>query len=201
MARRVKTQSSLAGRLFLSLSLIIFFGANKGSALPSVLRGIDLRSGTETEIPLTSPDKKGTVLVFLSIECPCSQSHQPPLAELAAQHPEFTFVGIHSNKEEPLSETRKFFSDPKDPKRWLPFPVLEDKGQAIANEEEIKAFKTPHVFVVDSKGSIVYRGAMDNSHEASTAKKHYLAMALDAIVSGHNPDPEEVPPLGCVISR
>ncbi len=141
-------------------------------------------------------EKKGNVIVFLSSECPCSESHQSTLVELAKSHPEFTFIGVHSNKEESVESAKIFFSTEKNK---LPFPVIEDKNQTLAND--LGALKTPHVFVFDPKGEIQYRGGIDDSHEASRAKKHFLAMALDAMVRDQKPATAEMPPLGCVISR
>lgn len=163
-------------------------------ALPSVIQLIDLRSGSMTKISTKPTDKLATVFVFLSSECPCSESHQPVLSELAKSHPEFAFVGVHSNSDESIDDARIFFK-----KAELFFPVVEDTGQKIANE--LGALKTPHAFVVNPKGEILFRGGVDETHIASGAKKHFLAMALDAIVAGQKPDPDEVAPLGCAISR
>lgn len=63
---------------------------------------------------------------------------------------------------------------------------------------------TPHMFVIDRKGGIVYQGAIDDSKwarrpEEIRAAKSYVAPALDAVLSGKKPAVAKTPPFGCSV--
>ena len=94
------------------------------------------------------PGNKGTVVVFLSAKCPCSDSHVPVLKKLAEEFKDFSFVAIHSNADEQIDSSKSYFETAK-----LPFPVLQDEKSKIA--DEYRAFKTPHVFVLSPEGKIL----------------------------------------------
>ena len=159
----------------------------------SLISGSDVVSGKEFSFD-TSKAKLGTVLVFLSAHCPCSQSHETMLRELAKKHTEFQFVGIHSNADETPSDTKAHFQ-----KAALPFPVLQDRNSALA--ERFKALKTPHVFLINGKGETLYAGGVSDSHVGEQARNQYLRDALNDVQEGHAPKRAWGRTLGCVIAR
>ncbi|MFZ9595760.1 MAG: redoxin family protein [Bdellovibrionia bacterium] len=164
-------------------------------ALPERLVGFDLVQGQTLDLPWSSPHR-ATVLIFLSSKCPCSASHEPALEAL---YHEFSpqgvrFLGIHSNADEPSDVAHEHFKI-----AGLSFPVLQDSGAAIATE--LGAYKTPHVYLLNSKHEILFQGGVDNSHVAKAATRFYLKEALTAVISGKKPDPKEVRVLGCEIRR
>ena len=62
---------------------------------------------------------------------------------------------------------------------------------------------TPHMFVIDPKGTLAYAGAIDSSpstrsSDISTATNYVLA-AVDAIASGKTPSPSDTEPYGCSV--
>jgi hypothetical protein len=137
------------------------------------------------------------VVAFGSARCPCSASHELELKALFDKYSSkgFAFVGIHSNFDEKADVTVEHFQDSK-----LPFPVLEDSdNSSLANE--FRAVKTPHVFVVDSKGGFLYEGGIDDSKNHDQATKHYLRDALEALDQGKDPPVKLVRTLGCFIAR
>lgn len=62
---------------------------------------------------------------------------------------------------------------------------------------------TPHMFVIDPKGDIVYQGAIDSiasTDPADIAKaENYVAKALDATMAGQAVDPNTTTPYGCSV--
>ena len=125
---------------------------------------------TEKHISI-SPGAKGTVVVFMSAKCPCSNSHVKIMKTLASEFKEFSFVAIHSNSDEDLALSKNYFKSID-----LPFPTLEDKNGKIA--DEFKALKTPHAFVINPDGQILYKGGVTSSTHGETADKHFLQDAL-----------------------
>ena len=165
------------------------------SPLAPEYRGKDVVSGRDTQLKLNKAEK-GTVVVFLSAKCPCSASHEVALKDLYRefQAQGFAFTGVHSNPDEDAALTTTHFKESA-----LPFPVIQDGDQALANT--FGALKTPHVFVVSPKGEILYQGGVDETHIAALAKKPYLKNALLAVAHGQAPDPKEVRVMGCAIKR
>lgn len=159
------------------------------------LKGLDLIKNTSSEVDLRQA-KKASVIVFLSAKCPCSASHESVLGKLNEQFKDsgFSFIGIHSNSDEPLEFASDHFK-----KSEINFPVLHDPQAKWA--DALAAFKTPHVFVLSPKMEILFNGGVDSSHQASQAKNHYLRDALFALRDGKEPTEKNVRVLGCAIRR
>lgn len=138
--------------------------------------------------------KKGTVMVFLSAVCPCSNSHLPVLRHLAAKFPDFSFVAVHSNKDESAEATKEYFRT-----AGLSFPAIQDENLKIANE--YGAYKTPHAFLVSRENKVLYRGGVTSSSSASADGKQFLEEALSAVQEGKRIAIPEGRTLGCVIAR
>jgi peroxiredoxin len=63
------------------------------------------------------------------------------------------------------------------------------------------ARNTPHMFVIDAAGTLVYAGAIDDDSSASKASVegayNYVAATLDALLAGDPVEPLETQPYGC----
>ena len=150
---------------------------------------------TNNDFSATFTDaKKATVIVFLSAKCPCSASHEPLLKEIAQKYKDYKFIGIHSNFDEDDEITLAHFKQSN-----LPFEVIQDQKSALANR--FGALKTPHAFVFDHNGALLYQGGLTDSHIASRAKKIYLKEVLDDIGAGVKLRYNEGRTLGCYIQR
>ena len=82
-----------------------------------------------------------------------------------------------------------------------PTDVILDTDQAIAKSYEAKT--TPHMFVIDGAGKLVYAGAIDDTPTAdvddlATAKNLVLA-ALDDLKAGRPVATPESEPYGCSV--
>ena len=156
----------------------------------------DIVSGQSVELDAnTLKMKKATVLLFLSARCPCSNSHVDEIKDLHILFKDqIRFIGVHSNQNENALEAKKYFNQID-----LGFPVLKDTDAIIA--DRYKAFKTPHVFVLDSRGEIIYRGGVSSSQHFDSSVKKYLRDVLTDINQGQAPRMSESKSLGCVILR
>ncbi|MFH1850952.1 MAG: thioredoxin family protein [Candidatus Neomarinimicrobiota bacterium] len=62
------------------------------------------------------------------------------------------------------------------------------------------ATKTPHVFLFDRTGKLVYRGAIDdNARQPEKVEQHYLVDAIDAMLAGKPITANDTKALGCTI--
>lgn len=62
---------------------------------------------------------------------------------------------------------------------------------------------TPHMFVVDSKGTLAYAGAIDSTpsthSEDIASSNNYVLAAIDALRQGRTPSPASTEPYGCSV--
>ncbi|HEV2998712.1 MAG TPA: thioredoxin family protein, partial [Solirubrobacteraceae bacterium] len=76
-------------------------------------------------------------------------------------------------------------------------PYLRDESQEVARAYGAKT--TPDIFLLDAEGVLRYRGAPDADWEDPAQDAALLRGALDAVLTGRDPDPLETPPVGCSI--
>jgi peroxiredoxin len=82
-------------------------------------------------------------------------------------------------------------------------PVLIDESGAVG--KQYGAERTPHMYVVNAEGVLVYRGAIDNSPdgEGQTPEGgklvNYVEVALGALQSGTPVEQAETRPYGCSV--
>lgn len=164
------------------------------AALPAELTGANLAAPGDVKISTTTKSAKGTVVVFLSAKCPCSNSHVSEIKGLAEKYKDFKFVGVHSNVDEELELSKKYFT-----LYALPFPVIQDEKAALA--DSFKALKTPHAYILSPEGEVVFQGGVTDSASGNAAKNHYLAAALEDLQQNRRVKTAQVRTLGCVILR
>jgi peroxiredoxin len=145
--------------------------------------------------------KKAIVAVFLSFECPVSNSYAPILAELSAKHAsrEVAFVGIDSSDDLDAEQTSKLAAE-----RKLPFPVFADPARQAA--DRLGATTVPEVIVLNGNFIIQYRGRIDDGWSArlkknATVAHHDLKDALEAVLAGRAVAEPVTKAVGCPILR
>lgn len=83
----------------------------------------------------------------------------------------------------------------------LEHPILLDADGAVGHRYGAK--KTPHVFLVDTAGTLVYGGAIDNAPfgevDGGGPKIGYLAKALAELRAGTAVSTPQTPPYGCTV--
>ncbi len=77
------------------------------------------------------------------------------------------------------------------------FPFLRDESQEVA--EAYGPSRTPEVFLFDASHRLVYHGAPDSDYEDPEGADPWLRAALDAVLAGDTPAPEETPAVGCTV--
>ena len=176
---------------WLILILALCSAPSFAETLPA-LKGWDVVSGQETIV--SWQEKKGTVLVFISSLCPCSNAHIEHLKTLAQKFPAINFVGIHSNADENAKNSKEYFAQQN-----LPFPVLRDEKSIWANR--LKAYRTPHSFLISPAGAVIYQGGVTSSAEAKKAEHFYLQETLDRLLAGKKIETNKTRVIGCEIAR
>lgn len=142
---------------------------------------------------------KANVYVFLSPECPLSQSYSLTLNQLNNNYKNdhICFYGIFSGTFHSTDEIKKFKE-----KYGIEFPLFQDMDYNLARK--LGATTTPEAFVLDSKGIIVYSGRIDNwAYEVSKKRQviteHNLEDALESIVNNKTVAINKTKAVGCFI--
>ncbi|MDY3557652.1 redoxin family protein [Gemmata sp. JC673] len=141
---------------------------------------------------------KGTVVVFLSFDCPVSNSYAATLTEL---HKVYSAKGIGFVALVPTDDAAEKITK-KAGEFKLPFPVLSDSKLVAA--EAFKATVTPEAFVLDRNHVVRYRGRIDNQYYGRMKKnpqitEHDLRDALEAVVAGKLVPAPATRAIGCHI--
>ncbi len=76
--------------------------------------------------------------------------------------------------------------------------IFFDPDHALVNL--FGAQVTPQVFVLDRDGVLQYRGAIDDvTFRQKTARRHFLAEAVQALIENRQPPTAETPAYGCAL--
>ncbi|MGE0763511.1 MAG: redoxin domain-containing protein [Bdellovibrionales bacterium] len=172
--------------IWFSLALSALAGA------PFDLKGQDLFS--DRSVQVNAAMARPAVVVFVSARCPCSGSHESTLKQLAAEFQDFDFIAVHANADETPEEVKNHFKNVA-----FAFPLIEDVDGQWA--QKLQALKTPHAFVVDRRGQLVFSGGVTDSSQASTADVPYLKNALNEYRASGKVKQARQRALGCAIKR
>lgn len=178
----------IAFTLLLGITSLSFAGINVEK-----FTGVSLATGNEETVEIAKTEKP-LVLIFISKDCPCSKGNISYINELSKNYPEFKFIGVHSKKGTPVNEVKNYLSDKK-----VNFEVINDSNLSIASK--LNALKTPHAFIVNLKGEVVYNGGVTNSTFPENAKEFFLKNALDDFKNHRPIAKNETKTLGCFIVR
>ena len=143
-----------------------------------------------------SRDKKATVVMFISTECPVSNRYNERIIALHNDYKDqgVQFIGINSNRNESVEEIVEHNKANK-----FSFLVLKDLGNEIA--DKFGAKRTPEVYLLDEKWILKYHGAIDNSQKDPETR--YLRQVLDLVIAGKeiSEDLKKTKAFGCTIKR
>lgn len=162
-----------------------------GSRLPAIAV-----TGPAAPTPIETSAAKATVVIFVSTQCPISNSYNGRLAALyndyKSQGVQFAFV--NANSTESMSDV-----EAHEKRVGWPFQVIKDNGNTLA--DKLGAEHTPEAFVFDRSGALVYHGRVDNSMHEEEVKQRDLRAALDAVLAGRPVSVAETRAFGCSIKR
>jgi peroxiredoxin len=154
----------------------------------------------DTEGRTHSPDgNPATVVVFTCNHCPYALAWHDRVMQAALDYADrgVRFLAINSNDSDRYPrDSLQAMKRRVDDEHW-PVPYLHDESQEVARAFGAKT--TPDVFVLDSDRRLRYRGAPDSDYDDPSQNAAWLRQALDAVLSGHDPDPAETRPVGCSI--
>ena len=151
--------------------------------------------------PLQFPaSTKATVLLFVSTDCPISNRYAPDIRKLydAYAREGVAFWMVYPNPAESAADIR-------DHLKSFAFPgtALRDEKHGLA--KAAGATITPEAAVYDAKGTLMYRGRIDDRYSAvgvekAQAARHDLHDAIAAAVAGKPVAQKFTQAVGCYIA-
>jgi peroxiredoxin len=167
----------------------------------ATIPGFQLNDTTGRKIgPGDFKDKKAIAIVFIGTECPLVNLYVSRLADLQREFgPKgLQVLAINSNSQDAPEAVAAHAQ-----KRELPFPVLLDPGQKVA--DFFKAERTPEAFLLDPAGAVLYRGRIDDQYAVGSdrraARRHDLQEAIIDVLAGKVVRVSLTEVAGCYIGR
>jgi peroxiredoxin len=193
----MKTTLSLLAALAVASSAL---AVEVGKPAPD-FTGTDINGKT-----VTLSDYKGKIVVIESYnsDCPfCHNQYSGATQELQKQLTDKGVVWLLVNSVSPHNSSHRTPAEAQ--KEWDSLKIaatawIDDSSGDIGHLYGMKT--TPHVFVVDKSGTLVYEGAMDDQpdpvHDPRTAR-NYVKEAVNDLLNGKPIEVSQTKPYGCAV--
>lgn len=161
--------------------------------------GFELPSVDGGTVALADLAGKTVVLEWINPNCPVSRRHAAAktMVTTEAKHPEVVWLAINSTNPSHGDYLDKAEHKKYQDKMGIDYPVLYDESGDVGRAYGAKT--TPHMYVIDAAGKLVYMGAIDDDPRGRGASVNYVDAALDAMNSGVKPDPASTKAYGCSV--
>jgi len=141
----------------------------------------------------------GAIVVFTCNHCPYVVGSEPRIEAMAerARSEGLGFAGINSN--DPVNyESDSWDNMVKRANRGMSYSYLHDDSQDTARA--YGAERTPEFYLIDSSGSVVYRGRLDDSpRDPSHTSSSDLSNAMDDLTAGRGITVSRTNSIGCSV--
>ncbi|HEU5181839.1 MAG TPA: thioredoxin family protein [Candidatus Polarisedimenticolia bacterium] len=181
-----------------AVSLSAAFALGIGDKAPSTRVKMKNVDGRELSIKDVAGEK-GTLVVFSCNHCPYVTAWQERIAAIGNAAMERSIGVIVINSNDPKAHAEDGYEQMRQRAGELRFnfPYVVDKTSDVARN--FGATRTPESFLFSKEGTLVYHGAIDDSHKPANVQQHYLKDAIEALVSGKNVRVKETKSVGCSI--
>jgi len=139
-------------------------------------------------------------IIFTGTNCPIGELYMPRLSDLARvlEMRDVDFLAINSNASESIEDVAEHARRSR-----LTIPVLKDPNNRVA--DQLLAERTCEALVIDRRGRLRYRGAIDDQYGPGTRRDgpehNYLVDAIESVLAGREVSPATTHVVGCPIER
>ena len=158
-----------------------------------------VNAANDQRVTFKPGDGKIAVVVFTCNQCPYAKAFEDRLVALGRAYEKrgVVFYAVDSNDDvaypiEKAGEMRERATS-----KNYPFPYLKDGDSAVARAYGARV--TPHVFVVDGKGVVRYRGYVDDSAKPEERQHAGLTDAVESLLTGREVQQTSTKAFGCSI--
>ena len=172
--------------------------AGDGVSVGDTAPDFTLADTAGNEVSLSDVEGKIIVLEWLNPDCPFVQRHYKAgtMKNLATRYADdgVVWLTINSTHYMDAAANAKFKADNE-----LPSTILVDQSGEVGHL--YGAVTTPHMYIIDAGGKLVYIGAIDDDPRGSKGESavNYVAKALDEVVAGNAVTTAETKPYGCSV--
>jgi len=146
-------------------------------------------------------DYKGKVVVleWLNHECPVTNRYtktnvmRNTLAKFKGKPVAWLAIDSSHFADEKIQDIRKWVEA-----NSLAYPLLLDAPGKVGHTYDAKT--TPHIFVIDQKGTLAYQGAVDDDPYGNKDNpRNYVEEAITALLNGSTVSTTTTKPVGCSV--
>ncbi len=159
----------------------------------------ELNSFDGKTVSLSDYRGKIVVLEWFNFECPLSLYHyetKNTMVELANKYKDKNVIWLAVNSTNHTTpEPNKDFAK----RHGLPYLILDDRSGEVGRA--YGAETTPHMYIIDPRGRIVYEGAIDDSPlgKKKEGVVNYVDNALAELTAGKAVSTAKTKPYGCTV--
>lgn len=188
--------------LMLSVAVLMLTGssfAGDGAAVGDRAPAFTLSDTAGNQVSLSDYSGKVVVLEWLNPDCPFVQRHYKAgtMKNLATKYGTQGVVWLTINSTNYMGAAANAeFRAAND----LSHPILVDQSGEVGHL--YGAMTTPHMYVIDGGGRLVYIGAIDDDPRGNNKggpANNYVAAALDEVLAGKPVSTAETKPYGCSV--
>src|SRR5262245_919372 len=150
------------------------------------------------EVDLAKLRGKIVVLEWTNPDCPFVQRHYraKTMTTLADRFKskDVVWLAVNSTNYMDAAKDRAWRSE-----QGFSYPILDDSAGTVGGAYGART--TPHMFVIDKAGTVVYQGAIDDDAAGGNEAmaRNYVAEALDDVTAGKPVRVMETKPYGCSV--
>lgn len=173
-------------------------GASDSASVGSKAPAFSLKDQDGNTVRLADFAGKVVVLEWINPDCPFVKRHAAAgtMRSLATRFAEkgVVWLGVNSTHYMDAKASAAFRKA-----NSLPYPVLVDSSGEVGRAYGAKT--TPHMFVIDASGVLVYSGAIDDDPRGTHGQgaSNYVARALDELLDGKTVSVSNTIPYGCSV--
>jgi thiol-disulfide isomerase/thioredoxin len=144
-------------------------------------------------------DGKLSVVVFTCNQCPYAKAFEDRIVALGREYAKrgVAFYAIDPNDDDAYAIESSAEMKARAMAKSYPFPYLKDGDSRIARAYGARV--TPHIFVVDGKGVVRYRGYVDDSTKPEERQHTGLHDALESLLGNKDVAVTATKAFGCTI--
>jgi peroxiredoxin len=194
MIKTMKTMTLMA-----ILAVASGAAAGPGVAVGEQAPGFTLTDSAGSAVSLADFKGKVVVLEWTNPDCPFVQRHyqEGSMKNLSSTYSENGVVWLTVNSTNYMDAAANADFVKKEGITW---PVLVDQDGTVGHE--YGAATTPHMFIIDAKGIVVYEGAIDDDPRGNMeagARTNYVSQTLNELAAGQSVSTPETKPYGCSV--
>jgi peroxiredoxin len=145
---------------------------------------------------------KTVVLEWFNPDCPFVKKHHEKNKTMSTTYSRFAgdelvWLAVNSGAPGKQGDGREHNRKARED-YGVAYPILLDESGQVGRLYGAKT--TPHMYVIDASGTLLYKGAIDdNSSPGTLGETNYVTNCLATLADGGTPEPLETKSYGCAV--